>query len=59
MAEQIKMLLGVNTRRGQWNIVLDMGPDPPQREEEGPVLNFGTPPPLSPERLKLEPWNFF
>jgi len=30
MAEQIKMLFGVNTRGGPWNIVLDVGPDPPQ-----------------------------
>jgi len=30
-AERIKMLFGVNTLMGQWNIVLDRGPDPPQR----------------------------
>jgi len=29
MAEQIKMLFGVNTPGGPWNIVLDVGPDPP------------------------------
>jgi len=31
MAEQIKMLFGVNTPGGPRNIVLDGGPDPPQR----------------------------
>jgi len=30
-AEQIKMLFGVNTFEGPRNIVLDGGPDPPQR----------------------------
>jgi len=29
MAEQIKMLFGVNTLGGTWNIVLDMGRRPP------------------------------
>jgi len=33
MAEQIKMLFGVNTPGGPWNIVLDVGLDPPQRGE--------------------------
>jgi len=34
MPEQIKMLFEVNTTGdgGPWNIALDMGPDPPQRE---------------------------
>jgi len=40
---------------GRWNIVLDVGPDSPQRGGGGPVLNFGTPL-LSSERLKLEQW---
>jgi len=30
-AERIKMLIQVNTLGGPWNIVLDGGPDPPQR----------------------------
>jgi len=29
MAEQIKMLFGLNTPVGHWNIVLDVGFDPP------------------------------
>jgi len=29
MAEQIKTLFGVNTPGGPWNIMLDVGPDPP------------------------------
>jgi len=43
MAGQIKMLLGVNIPGGSWNIVLDVGPDVPQRGDRGPILNFGTP----------------
>jgi len=35
-AEGIKVLFGVNTLRGQRNIALDGGPDPPQR---GGVFN--------------------
>jgi len=42
MAEQIKMLFGVNTPGDPWNIVLDMGPDP-HTARRSPVLNFGTP----------------
>jgi len=42
MAEQIKMLFEVNC---PWNIVLDVGLDPLLRGM-GPVLNFGTPPPI-------------
>jgi len=57
VAEQIKMLFGVNTPGDPWNIVLGVGPDPPQREVEGPVLNLGTPL-LSSEWLKLQNWNF-
>jgi len=30
MAEQFKMLFGVNTPGGPWSIVLDADPDPPQ-----------------------------
>jgi len=33
MAEQIKMLFGVNTSGGPRNIVLDVGPDPPPHRE--------------------------
>jgi len=43
MAEQIKMLFGVNTPGNPRNIVLKVVPDPPQRRGGGPVLNFGTP----------------
>jgi len=39
MAEQIKMLFGVNTTGGPWNIVLEVGPDPP-REGEGASFTF-------------------
>jgi len=53
MAEQVKMLFRVNTPGGPWNIVLKVGPDPPQRRGGGPVLNFGTLL-LSSECLKLE-----
>jgi len=35
LAEQIKMLFGMNTPRDPWNIVLDVGPDPPHREGKG------------------------
>jgi len=34
MAEQIKMLFRVNTPIGPWNIVLNVGLDPPQRGGE-------------------------
>jgi len=57
MAEQIKMLFGVNTPEGPWNIVLKLRLDPPQRGRGGPILNVGTPL-LSLEWLKLEIWNF-
>jgi len=30
MAEQIKILIGMNSHWGPWNIVLDWGHDPPQ-----------------------------
>jgi len=43
LAEQIKMLFGVNTPGGRWNIVLDVGPDPPTEGKRDPPLNFGTP----------------
>jgi len=33
LAEQIKMLFGVNTLGDPWNILLDGDPDPPQRGE--------------------------
>jgi len=47
-AEQIKMLFGVNTPWNPRNIVLDVGPDPPQRGRgtqfkfRDPPLIFGT-----------------
>jgi len=40
MAEQIKMLFGVNTLGSLWNIVLEMGPDPPTQRGRG---HFGAP----------------
>jgi len=43
MAEQIKMLFGVNTPGGPRNIVLDVGPDPHTERGRGPLLNLGTP----------------
>jgi len=43
VAEQIKMLFGVNTPDGPWNIVLDMGPDPPLRAEGGSTFKFWDP----------------
>jgi len=46
MAEQIKMLFGVNTLGGPWNVVLDGGPDPPQQGEEDsmqPLPNYFDP----------------
>jgi len=51
MAEQIKMLFGVNISGDPWNIVLDVGPDPLQGKG-GPLLNYGTPF-ISSEQLKL------
>jgi len=39
--QQIKMLFGVNTPGGPWNIVLHVGLDPPT-DGRGPVFNFGT-----------------
>jgi len=43
MAEQIKMLFGVNTLGGPWKTVLDRGPDPHREEEENLLLNYATP----------------
>jgi len=40
MAEQIRMLFGVNTPRSPWNIVLDVGPDPPTERWRGPSFKF-------------------
>jgi len=58
MAERIKMLFGVNTPGGPWNIVLNGGFDlPPQRGVGDIILNFLNPF-VSPERLKLEISNF-
>jgi len=56
-AEPIKMLFGMNTPGDPWNIVLDVGPDPPQRGEGGPLLNFGSLL-IFPEQPKLETWHF-
>jgi len=53
MAEQIKMLFGMNTPGGPWNIVLKVGPVPTTDRGRGPLLNFGTPL-ISSEQLKLE-----
>jgi len=39
MAEQIK----VNTIGGSWNIVLDVGPDPPTERKRGPAFKFWDP----------------
>jgi len=52
MAEQIKILFGVKTPGGPWNIVLDVVPDPPQRKKNGPTFKFWDPL-VSPEWLKL------
>jgi len=53
MAEQIKMLFGVNTPGGPQNDVLDMSPDPPTDRERGPTFKFWDPL-ISSEWLKLE-----
>jgi len=42
MAVQIKMLFGLNTPGGSWNIVLEMGPDP-ERGGWGFSFKFWTP----------------
>jgi len=58
IAEQIKILFGVNTHGGPYNIALDVGADSPHREGRGgPTFKF-LDPLLSSERLKLETWNF-
>jgi len=46
MAEQIKMMFGLNTHGGPWNIVLDVGADPPHREGKGPCFKFRDLPPI-------------
>jgi len=56
MAEQIKMLFGVNTPEGPWNIVLDVGPDPSLRGK-GATFKYWEPL-ASPERLKLRDLKF-
>jgi len=40
VAERIKILFGVNTLRGPWNIVLHEGPDPPPHSKRGVGENF-------------------
>jgi len=59
MAEQIKMLFGVNTRGGPRNIVLHGSPDPSQRGGGGSWGKFCQlwTHYISQERLKLEIWN--
>jgi len=61
-AEQSKMLFGVNTSRGSWNIVLDGGLDPPIQRGRGGVggENFCQLWTLyiSQEWLNLDIWNF-
>jgi len=52
MAEQIKVLFGVNTPGGPWNILLDVGLDIPQRGEWAQFKFWH--PLLYPEHLKLE-----
>jgi len=44
MAEQIKMLFGVNNSGGPRNIVLDVGHNLPTERMRGPILNFEIPP---------------
>jgi len=54
MAKQIEILFGVNTFEGPWNIVLDVGLDPPQTGKVGALVNFRSwDPLLSPDPLKL------
>jgi len=53
MAEQIKILFGVNTPGGPWNIVLD-GVMIPHREGSRDILFEFWDPLISHERLKLE-----
>jgi len=43
MAEQIKMLFGINTHGGAWNIVLDVGPDPPTNRGRKFTFQFWDP----------------
>jgi len=51
-AEQIKMLFGVNTPGGPWDIVLHGGPDP-HIQEEGQTFEFWDPShPLKQMKLK-------
>jgi len=38
--KQIKMLFGVSTSGRPWNIVLDVGPDPPRERKRGPSSKF-------------------
>jgi len=52
MVEQIKMLFGVNTPGGPWNIVLDGGPDPPGDRGRATFKFWDTL--MTPKWLKLE-----
>jgi len=52
MAEQIKMLFGVNTFWGPWNIVLDVGFNPPAERGRGLAFMLWNPF-ISLERLKF------
>jgi len=53
MAEQTKMLFGVNTPMGPRNIVLDVGPDLQTERGRGQLFNYEIPL-LHPEWLKPE-----
>jgi len=57
MAEQIKMLFGVNTHGVLWNIVIRHGSLSPTERGRGPTFKFWDPL-IPPERLKLETCNF-
>jgi len=47
------VLFRVNTPGGPWNVVLNMGPDPPTKRGRGPTIKFWGPL-ISPEWLKLD-----
>jgi len=43
MVEEIKMMFGMNTPGGPWNIVLDAGTDPPTERGKGLSFKFWDP----------------
>jgi len=53
MAEQNKILFGMNIPGGPWNMVLDRGPDPPTDRGRGRTFKFWDPL-ISPQRLKKQ-----